>query len=50
MDHYDPEINSDCTLYEPEPHEIGCCRKCDIEISLPDAHDGLCAVCEEVEL
>jgi len=50
MDHNETEINSYCTVLEPETHEIGCCRKCDCDISIPDAHDGLCAVCEEVEI
>lgn len=40
------EINSECTIYEPAPHEIGFCRQCDVEISTHDAHDGLCAVCD----
>lgn len=42
-------INSDCTIYEPEDHEIGCCVRCDCDISLPDAPTGLCHVCEEAD-
>lgn len=49
MDEDEQEINSSCTVYEPSSSEIGCCRKCDCDISIPDAPYGLCAVCEEVE-
>jgi hypothetical protein len=44
------EINSTSTIYEPDAHQLGCCTRCDCDISLPDAPHGLCAVCEEVEL
>ena len=42
------EINSECTVYEPAPEEIGCCLRCDVDISTPDHPHGLCSVCEEV--
>ena len=43
-----PIINSNCTIYEPEGLEIGCCDRCDCDISIPDHPHGLCTVCEEV--
>lgn len=46
MNEFDQEINADCTTYEPSPAEIGFCSCCDVEISIHDAHDGLCAVCD----
>lgn len=30
---------------EPKPEEIGFCHCCDVEIFIPEARDGLCAVC-----
>ena len=43
------EINSECTVYEPAPEEISFCAHCDVEISIHDAHEGLCAVCDHAE-
>lgn len=40
------EINSECTVYEPSTEEIGYCACCDVEISIHDAHDGLCVHCD----
>lgn len=42
------EINSSCTIYEPSADEIGCCRRCDCDISIPDHPSSLCSVCDEV--
>lgn len=41
-----PEDDEFCNpIQEPKPEEIGFCPCCDAEVFLPDARDGLCAVC-----
>ena len=45
----DEELDALVSFYEPAPWEVGNCKRCDCDISIPDSHDGLCAVCADYE-
>jgi hypothetical protein len=37
-------------IIEPDPEDMGYCSVCDVEISIPDAPNHLCAHCRNDEV